>query len=77
MPIPKNIIKQIELDDAKIPKKTVKIIVENHQTRINIPSEISEAMQIKKNDEMELTFEDKKPPILIGKLLRKRKWKKN
>ena len=73
MPIPKDIIKQIELDDAKIPKKTVKIIVENHQTRINIPSEIAEAMKIKKNDEMELTFEDKEPPTLTGKLIRNKK----
>lgn len=73
MAIPKEIIKKIELSKPIIPKKTVKIIVEKHQTRINIPAEISEAMKIVAGNEMELTFEDKEPPVLIGKLVRKRK----
>jgi len=73
MPIPRNVIEDLHLKKAQPPKKKVTIIVEEHQIRINIPAEISEAMKIKKGDEMELTFEGKDNDTLIGKLLRHKK----
>lgn len=73
MAIPKDVIRQIKLEEPTRPKKIVKVIVEEHQTRINIPAEISEAMKIVKGDEMELTFEGKNNDTLIGKLKRGKK----
>jgi hypothetical protein len=63
MAIPEKVIKQIELGKPNIPTKIVKIIVEAHQTRINIPAEMSELLEIKKGDKMKLTIEENK---LIG-----------
>jgi len=63
MPIPEKVIKQIELRKPNIPTKIVKIIVEAHQARINIPAELAELLEIKKGDKMKLTIEENK---LIG-----------
>lgn len=70
MPIPHEVINDIKLKKPEPLTKTVKVIVEAHQTRINIPSEISVAMKIKQNDKMELTFDNDNLDILTGKLLR-------
>jgi len=63
MPIPEKVIKQIELGKPNVPTKIVKIIVEAHQARINIPAELAELLEIKKGDKMKLTIEENK---LIG-----------
>lgn len=73
MAIPQEVINDIKLKEPKPLTKTVKVIVEVHQTRINIPSAISVAMKIKQNDKMELTFNNDNPDILTGKLLRSEK----
>jgi len=44
----------------------VKIIVEAHQARINIPAEMSELLEIKKGDKMKLTIEKNNGTKLIG-----------
>jgi len=66
MPIPEKVIKQIELGKPSIPTKVVKIIVEAHQARINIPAELAELLEIKKGDKMKLTIEKNNGTKLIG-----------
>ena len=63
MAIPEKVIKQIELGKPNVPTKVVKIIVEAHQARINIPAELAELLEIKKGDKMKLTIEENK---LVG-----------
>lgn len=69
MPIPEKVIKQIELGKPNVPTKVVKIIVEAHQARINIPAELAELLEIKKGNKMKLTIEKNKETKLIGVII--------